>query len=85
MRIPKNISNEDLLKIIEENLNWTRLSQKNFYEGARTHLAMKNFLSKKQRKILLSIASKIASKRKITHRFESYRASYFKNLKGIQK
>ena len=59
MNIPENISNSDLFKLIESNINWTNQWQQIFYITTYVQFRRRGFLSPKQRSVLFKIAAEV--------------------------
>lgn len=83
MKIPANISNVDLFKLIEENLNWTYQRQQIFYITTYVQFKKFGYVSPRQRSVLFKIAAKIAFKSGRSKNFDTYKSDHLIKLRGL--
>ena len=84
MKVPKDISNENLLKLIDEHINWTRPSQKRFFFFFLSQFKKRNWISPDQRRVLFEIAVEIISKKNRLGNFAIFKSYQLRKVRGLK-
>lgn len=84
MKVSPNISNENLLKLIDTHIYWARPSQKHFFETTLSQFIKRKWISPDQRRVLFEIAIDIISKKNRLGNFAIFKSFQLKKAGGLK-
>lgn len=84
MRIPNDISNEDLFKLILDNIYWINVWEERFSRTTYTQFLASGYVSPKQRGVLFKIAARSSDKSMSIKNSEAYKTAHFQKLSGLK-